>query len=106
MFADPDKMGGLKFDTRYGAGSPYLWPAYAPIEHPGLLLLIGGFGLLIAIFSPYLCIAAYYHPPPSECVSAYQSMGLITAGIGFVPYAWVLTRRHLKSVLRGIGLSS
>lgn len=94
---DPDKMGAFKLDTGYGAGSPYLWPAYALIEHPGLLLVIGGFGLLLAILSPNLCTVAFYHPPPSECVSAFRSMGLMIAGVGFVPYALVLTRRHLKS---------
>lgn len=73
-------MGAFNFHTRYGAGSPYLWPAYALIEHPGLLLIIGGFGLLDAILSPNLCVAAYHPSPPSECVSAYQSMGLIIAG--------------------------
>lgn len=94
---DPDKMGAFKLDTRYGAGSPYLWPAYALIEHPGLLLIIGGFGLLLAILSPNLCTAAYAPPPPGECVSAYRSMELTIAGVGFVPYALVLTRRQLQS---------
>lgn len=93
---DPDKMGAFKFDTRYGAGSPYLWPAHALIEHPGLLAIIGGFGLLVVLLSPNLCIAAYAFPPPSQCVSAYRSMGLLIAGVGFLPYALVLTHSHLK----------
>lgn len=79
-----DPLEGLK------SGSVYRLPANALVEHPGLLLIVGGLGLGLVFATPALCISEFN---PSQCRANLEPLGWGIAGMGLLSYAIVRYRR-------------
>ena len=80
-----DPLQGFKADSRYQS------PASALLEHPGLWLVVAGFGALLALVSPRIC---YYLFEPSRCTADVRLLGFAIAGLGVVTFVMLLIRRR------------
>lgn len=68
-------------------------PANALLEHPGLLLLGGGFGILLAFVSTRICSGRVY---PSRCTSQLELLGFGIAAVGLTAYV-IVRLSHLDT---------
>lgn len=64
-------------------------PTNALLEHPELLLIVGGFGILLAFVSTQICSGQVY---PSRCTSQLELLGFGIAAVGLTAY--VIFRLH------------
>lgn len=71
----------------------YQNPTNALVEYPELMLLVGGFGIGVALFSAQIS-AGLIHS--SRCTGSLELLGLGIAGVGVIPYVIVRIRRFLR----------
>lgn len=74
----------------FEADSTYSVPANALVVHPGLLLLVGGFGIMLAVFAPLLCNDMFN---PTRCENDLRLLGLGIGGLGLIPFTIVSVYR-------------
>lgn len=79
-----DPLRGFEVDSLYRS------PVSALLEHPGLLVILGAFGIVLVLVSPQICIQAF---DPARCTPTVEVFGWVIAGVGFVPYVFIRLSR-------------